>query len=148
MKTKIKLKKMILTLILLAAGSIVSYAQCGKNVLFSSVETIYLDADGDIQRTVDEPASIEYGKTNIKLTHGTENEEMNGIIKSNTCNWTVPFKEGKSVITATFSNNNGDEKDATITIEGKNGKVTLTFEMEDMSGRKIQVAADKFIEKT
>ena len=32
----------------------------------------------------------------------------------------------------------------TITIEGKAGKVTLTFVAEEMPGKTIQVVADKF----
>jgi len=38
----------------------------------------------------------------------------------------------------------GTDMHVTITIEGKAGKVTLTFEAEEMPGRKIRVVADKF----
>jgi len=39
------------------------------------------------------------------------------------------------------------DENITITIEGKDGKVTLLFEMESQPGDKIKVGIDKFIEK-
>ncbi len=71
---------------------------------------------------------------------------MTGTIKSNDCTWPVAYKEGKTVIKATLSDDNGDGKNVTITIEGKSGKVTLLFEMEGMTDDRIRAAADKFEE--
>jgi Holliday junction resolvase len=71
---------------------------------------------------------------------------MTGKIKSDTCNWKVAYKEGKTVLKAVISNENGDDKNVTITIIGKDGKVTLLFEMEGEGDDRIRVTADKFEE--
>ena len=42
------------------------------------------------------------------------------------------------------SNENGEEKDVTITIEGKDGKVNLYFQIEGEPGDKVRITADKF----
>jgi hypothetical protein len=59
----------------------------------------------------------------------------------------VPFKEGKTVITTTLKDDSGNEpKDFTITIEGKDGKVTLLAESPSMPDRKIKLDIEKFEE--
>jgi hypothetical protein len=140
------MKKIILTLSLFIGLCAASFAQCDKKVVLNSSKTDHLDAAGAITRTVDETAQIELTKTTLDITVN-DNKVMSGTITDNTCNWTTPFKEGKSLIHATVSNENGDEKKVTLTIEGKDGKVTLLFEMEGEPGDRIKVAIDKFVEK-
>jgi hypothetical protein len=140
------MKKIILTLSLLIGLSVVSFAQCDKKVVLNSSKTDHLDAAGAITRTNDETAQIEISKTAIDISVN-DDHKMNGTITDNTCNWTVPFIEGKSVIHAKMSNENGEEKKVTITIEGKDGKVTLLFEMEGDPGDRVRVGIDKFVEK-
>ncbi len=41
----------------------------------------------------------------------------------------------------------GDTKNVTFTIEGKNGKITLVAEPEGLRNRKIRLTADTFQEK-
>jgi hypothetical protein len=69
---------------------------------------------------------------------------MTGTIKSDTCNWPVSYKEGKMVIKAVLNNENGESKNVTITITGKDGKITLLFELEGEPDDRIRVAADTF----
>jgi hypothetical protein len=139
------MKKIILTLSLLIGLTAVTFAQCEKTVELSSSKTNHLDEKGTITRSDDETAVIDISKTAVDISVNGEHK-ITAPIKSNTCNWTVPFKEGKTVIKAT-ADHDGQDENITITIEGKDGKVTLLFEMESQPGDKIKVGIDKFIEK-
>ncbi|WP_295795185.1 hypothetical protein [Mucilaginibacter sp.] len=139
------MKKVILTLSLLIGLTALTFAQCEKTVELSSSKTNHLDEKGTITRSDDETAVIDISKTAVDISVNGEHK-ITAPIKSNTCNWTVPFKEGKTVIKAT-ADHDGQDENITITIEGKDGKVTLLFEMESQPGDKIKVGIDKFIEK-
>jgi hypothetical protein len=140
------MKSILLALFLLAASSAVSLAQCEKKLTLTSSKTEYLDANGAVQKTVDEQDTFEINKSDIKIVVNG-NQEMTGTINSNSCDWKVPFKEGKTVITTILEDQGGDHKDAILTIEGKDGKVTLLAELRNMPDRKIRIAIDKFKEK-
>jgi hypothetical protein len=60
-------------------------------------------------------------------------------ITSQTCNWSVPFKEGKSTFSASMAEGTFD-----LTIEGKDGKIYLTAKKGDGTGNPIRMLADKF----
>jgi hypothetical protein len=144
MKTTNNLKKMILALLLMVAASTVSYAQCDKTVILTSSTTNHLNEKGEVERSNPENVVITITKTDITIVPGDEEHKMIGTITSKTCDWKIPYKEGKMVIKSAVAGDGNDEKHATITIEGKDGKVTLTFVAEEMPGKKIQVVADKF----
>jgi len=139
------MKKIILTLSLLIGLTAVTFAQCDKTVELTSSKTNHLDESGTITRSDDETAIIDISKTTVDISVNGEHK-ITAPIKSNTCNWTTPFKEGKTVIKAT-ADHDGQDENITITIEGKDGKVTLLFEMESQPGDKIKVGIDKFTEK-
>jgi hypothetical protein len=139
------MKKIFLTLSLLLAMAAASFAQCGKTIVLTSSKTDHLDASGAITRTDDETAEIVIDKSAVNVSINGD-LKITANIKSNTCNWTVPFKEGKTVIKAA-AERNGADQNFTITIEGKDGKVTLLFERDDHPEDKIKVAVDKFVEK-
>ena len=141
------MKTITLALFLLLAGSALSFAQCEKSLVLNSSKTEHLNATGAVQRTDDETAVIELTKTDLNVSVNGEHK-IAGKIKSQTCDWKVPFKEGKTVIKATVSNDEGEERNVTLTIEGKDGKVTLLFEMDGMPDDRIRVGIDKFVEKT
>lgn len=143
MKTGSILKTTIAALFLLVAGTSVSLAQCDKTVTLTSSKTTHLDGNGNVSKTKDETAVITISSTDITIVPGDEDHKMTGKITSKTCDWKVPYKEGKMVVKSIVSGDGGDEKDITVTIEGKDGKVTLTFEAVGLNG-KIQVVADKF----
>jgi hypothetical protein len=141
------MKKILFAALLLLAAT-AGFAQCDKPVMLTSSKTEYLDASGNVERTEDEKTTIEIRKDTMVISPGNEPQAMVAAIKSNTCNWSVPFKEGKSVIKATLNNEDGTEsKGITITIEGKDGKVTLLAVMDDQPERQIRVSGDTFAEK-
>jgi hypothetical protein len=139
--TKNTLRKAALAFALILAGSTISFAQCDKPVKLTSSVTNYLNDKGEVERSKDEETVITLSKTELTITPG--DHMMNGNVTGYTCNWTTPFKEGKTVVKSVLTDGDKDLH-VTITIEGKAGKVTLTFVAEEMPGKTIQVVADKF----
>ncbi|MBD1366228.1 hypothetical protein IDJ77_20620 [Mucilaginibacter sp. ZT4R22] len=142
MKTK-HLKKAVLAFALILAGSTTSFAQCDKPVMLISSATNYYNAKGELQRSKEEETIITLTKTQVIIAPGNEEHKMTGDIKTYTCNWATPYKDGKTVVTTVFTDG-GKSFNATVTIEGKAGKVTATMEAAEMPNIKIQVVADKF----
>lgn len=139
------MKKILLALLFVPAISSLSYGQCDQKVVLTSSKTEHLASDSSVERTNDEQTTIEFDKTSITVTPG--DHTMTGKVLSHTCNWKVPFKEGKSVLKATLSNDNGESKNVTITIEGKNGKINFLAELDDADKKRIRLQIDKFEEK-
>ena len=139
------MKTLALTLSLLLAGATFSFGQCGHKFTITTSKTDHLDANGGVTRSDDEKATIVVGTKDITIDVINANDEhkMAGTIKSDDCNWPIAYKEGKTVIKAVIDNVNGEDKNVTITIIGKGGKVTLLFEVEGEDDR-IRVTADKF----
>lgn len=143
------MKSTLLALLLLVAGSSVCLAQCDKKLSLTSSKTDHLDASGNLERAVDEQTVIEINKSNISVVIDGDNgkQTMTGVIKSNTCNWKTPFKEGKTTINTTLNREGGGgEKDFILTIEGKDGKVTLLVEKVETPDKKLRLPLDKFEE--
>lgn len=142
------MKSTLLALFLLVAGSAVCFAQCDKRLSIISSKTDHLDGNGKLENSEDEQTVIDINKSNISIVIENGKETLTGVIKSNTCNWTTPFKDGKTVINTSLSNEGGTgEKDYTLTIEGKDGKITFLAESVEMPDKKIRLVVDKFEEK-
>jgi hypothetical protein len=139
------MKKQILVLLIAVTTTAGSYAQCDKKVVLTSSKTEYLNTDNTVQRTVDEQTTVEYDSKAITITPG--DHTMDGTISSITCDWKTAFKEGKTVIKTTLNGENGRTMTGTLTIEGKDGKLYLTAEFEEMPDTKIRVTVDSFEEK-
>lgn len=141
------MKKLLFSALLLCAAT-AGFAQCDKQTLIRASKTEYLNGSGDVERVQDEKTTIEIKKDSMIISPGNE-RTMTAAIKSNTCNWAVPYKDGKSVIKATLFNEDGTEfKNLTITIEGKAGKLSFLAVMDDEPERPIRLAPDSFEEKS
>lgn len=140
------MKKIIFILLVLVCST-TGFAQCDKILVLTSSKTDFLDASGTLKKSEEENTVIEIAKTEMTITPGGEENKMSGPVKSVVCNWKTAFKEGKTVIKAILTDRSGDAKDVTITIEGKDGKVTLLAEVDEMPDHKIKVTLDKFEEK-
>jgi len=142
------MKTILITLFLLAAGSAMSFAQCDKKVTLISNKTEHLDASGKLKHAEDEKTVVEFNNTDISvsITHDNGDEKLTGKVHSNICNWQVPFKTGKTLVSMTLSRDDGESRDYTLTIEGKDGKVTLWAESKEEPDDKIQLSIDKFEE--
>ncbi|MGZ3937823.1 MAG: hypothetical protein ACXVLT_03830 [Flavisolibacter sp.] len=122
-----------------------THAQCDAMTKFTSSKTEYLNSNNEVKNTHDERTVINISKSEITiLPEGTEEHKLTGIIKSFTCNWSVPFQEGQTIVKARMTDERGDVKNATLTIEGKQGKITLWVEAEEMPDLKIRMTADSY----
>lgn len=140
------MNKSFLFMLLLVFVSSLGHAQCTKKTMLYSSKTEYLNSSFEVDRTVEEHSVIEMSKTELVIAPGGADSKMTGLVKSFECNWTTPYKEGKTVMKAALSDPH-ETKKVTITLEGKNGKLTLLVEVDDDPGKKIRVAIDKFEEK-
>jgi hypothetical protein len=142
------MKSIILGAIALFGAFTSLHAQCDKTLQITSSKTNFLNAKNEVQGSKDDNVVVDITKTTITVTpNGDPQNAITGTIKENSCNWTVPFKEGKTVIKSVLVDPSGDTKDATITIEGKNGKITLLAEAKEKPDQKLQLEVTKFEEK-
>jgi len=140
------MKKTILALIFLVGAATMSYSQCDKNYTMIASKTEFFDGSGNLQRSMDEKSTIEVKGKDIVITHGTNGETMKGVVKYDSCSWKVPFKDGKAVIKTSFTDDGGQNVGVTITIEGKDGKITFVAVPDEDQTRKIKLTIDKFEE--
>ena len=130
--------------LLLSVGT--GFAQCDKNVVLTCSKTEYLNAEGAVQRTVEEESVIKISKSEVTIAP-SGHAKMTGSVTSTACEWKQPFKAGKTTLEATFKNDNGATSNATITIEGKDGKITCLMKDKERPDRIIRVTVNKFEEQ-
>ena len=140
------MKKAILALIFMVGAATIGYSQCDKNYTLIASKTEFFDGSGTLQRSTEEKSVIEVKGKEIVITHGANNETMTGVVKYDTCSWKVPFKEGKAIIKTVFTGDGGQSMGVTITIEGKDGKITFTGVPDEDQNRRIKLTIDKFEE--
>ena len=138
------MKRIIFPALLVLVCNSISFAQCDKNFVINSSKTEYLAVDSSIENTVDETTEIDITRPQITIT--PNGRKMSGTITSETCNWKTPFIEGTTVLKATFKSEQGDVRNATITIQGKDSKLKLWLSTEE-DPTMIRVAIDKFVQK-
>ncbi|GGB07963.1 hypothetical protein [Puia dinghuensis] len=141
--------KTLMAAILLCAASLSTKAQCDKKVVLTASKTEHLKADSSLDRSVDEKSVLEFDKTNFTVnitSDGAEEHKMTGTVKSYTCDWKTPFKEGKTVLKVTLADEH-ESHDLTITIAGKGGKISFLAEADDMPDKKLRLVVDSFEEK-
>ncbi|MEO5997080.1 MAG: hypothetical protein ABIN89_10080 [Chitinophagaceae bacterium] len=139
------MKSLFIIFSLLLVNNSMSVAQCNKKVVLTASETTCLDSSGTVKRTASEKSVVRINPTDVIINVNDEHETKCPI-KSATCNWSIPFKQGKTSIKAIFTKE-GEEKNITIDIEGKEGKITLLFKMEEEPNEIIKVVMDKFEEE-
>ena len=139
-------KASVFTFAFLLFSGAAGIAQCGKDVVLTSSKTEYLNAEGAVQRTVDEECVIKVSKSEVTIAP-SGHAKMTGSVTSTACEWKQPFQVGKTTLAATFKNENGDTSNATITIEGKDGKITCLMKDKEKPDRIIRATVNKFEEQ-
>jgi len=139
------MKQFLVAAVLLTAA-ITGYGQCEKKTVLSAAKTDHLAADSSVQRTDDGAITVEYDKTTFNV-NPPDGGPLTGKVDSFTCNWSTPYKAGKTRMKVTLTNPQGESQHFTVTIEGKGGKVILYAVMDDKPDEKIRLIADKFEEK-
>ncbi len=135
------MKSILITLFVSVAGILSGFAQCEENAILTTSETNLTDVSGNPVGIKDEKTVLRFSKAAILLNiDGEDRGELK--IVSQTCNWTIPYKEGKTIIQATMN-----DSDYTIIIEGKDSKVNLTAMKNSSDDNILSMIVDKF-EKT
>lgn len=139
------MKKALFSLALAMGIAAAVKAQCNQGLQLSSSKTDLLNAAYQSQGIRSEKVVIDITTSTITITqNGNGAEALTGKIKDIKCAWKVPFKEGKTVIRTELADASGDIKDAAITIEGKNGKITVLAEAKERPDQKMRLEVDKF----
>jgi hypothetical protein len=139
------MKKILLTIALIVALGTATFAQCDKTIVLTSSKTGHINPAGEIIRTEAEAVVIEISKTEVNIAVNGD-PKIKAIINSNTCDWKVPFKDGKTVIHG-IGEHDGNKVPVTVTIEGKAGKITLVFQRDEHTEDRVKLDVDKFAEK-
>jgi K+-transporting ATPase c subunit len=142
------MKKIILSALSVIGIAMAAQAQCDQTVQISSSKTNMLDETYQVKGSKDEQVVVDITKTTVTITNnGKTDDALVGQIKDMQCAWKLPFKEGKTVIKTDLVDRSGDVKEATITIEGKDGKIILIAEAKERPDQKIQLEVNKFEQK-
>lgn len=138
------MKKAILILVLLVSG-IYSFAQCDRTVTYFSGKAEFLDSSGKVERSEAGKIVVKVSKKQITLMHNDDdNDTMEGTITDRICNWNQSLKNGKTTFTTQLVEKNGDSKNAFVSIEGKDGKLTLLVNIKSW-GKTLKFVADSTI---
>ena len=139
------MKILSLIFLILFSFSQKGYTQCGKNINLTGSKTLHLDESGNVTRTEGERSFVHISKSIITITVKDE-FKTTCTIKSAQCDWSIPFKKGRTIIQAMMTNDTGEAKDLVLSIEGTDAGLFLLFEIIGSPGDKVRVILDKFEE--
>ncbi len=139
------MKKIILSLSLIACCGAAAIAQCNQTVRFTSTKTDFVNATGAIEQSKNEQTQVTFNDSELSLlVNGNVDEQLTGNVRSVNCGWKKTNREGKTILTALLTNKNGDSKNATVTMEGKDGNISMLLEVENQPARKLQMTTESF----
>lgn len=138
------MQNIILAFAIVLLTSVSTFAQCDKKVKWQATKAEMLDESGTVVDTKQGTINITTDSKNITLEIVEEpGDKLEGTISEHKCEWKEAFKNGKTSFKATLNNPNGETKAATFNIEGKDGKLIITFQLERMDGKTIRIAVEK-----
>ena len=83
--------------------------------------------------------------TSLQAISQCDKKTLEGTVKEKTCDWKEPFRNGKTVYHANVTVEGGTTN-AIFTVEGKDGKITLTLTIETMADKKFLIYIDRYEE--
>lgn len=120
---------------LCGCGFTIKAQRDNARVRYISTKTEKLDAAQKVKDCRDEKVTVEVSKTAISIAPANSPAEtLTGNFTNVSCVWKEAFSKGKTIIDATLSDLKGAHKDATITIEGTDGTITILLEEKDLPG--------------
>jgi len=137
------MKKIFVTAIACIAIGLAANAQCEGTTKWTCSKQTFLDDSGNIVREKDEAATVTASDKKVMIKPEGNDDFMEGDVTDYKCNWSEPGKNGKTVFKSEVTDNTGKLRHATITIEGKDGKITILLEAEEESN-KILLAVEKY----
>jgi len=138
------MQNIILAFAIVLLTSVSTFAQCDKKVKWQATKAEMLDQSGTVVDTKQGTINITTDSKNISLEI-VENpgDKLEGTISEHSCDWKEAFKNGKTSFKANLNNPNGETAVGTFTIEGKDGKLTITMQLDRMDGKTIRIAVEK-----
>ena len=137
--------KTILIFFLLVGASLQAISQCDKKVTWYGSKGDMVDASGTLLDTKIDSIFLETDPQKIMLRFKSDQNMLEGIVKEKTCDWKEPFRNGKTVYQADVSID-GNPSNATFTLEAREGKITLSLDIEIRQGRKFIIYIDRYEE--
>jgi len=137
--------KTILACVMLMVIGMHANSQCDKKVSWYGTKGDMLDATGALLDTKTDSVFIETGPQNLSVKFKADPQGLEGTITGKTCEWKEPFKNGKTVYHAAVSVD-GRDSNATLTLEAKDGKITLSVTVDAFEGRKFLIYIDGYRE--
>lgn len=120
--------KIILVMIAILISSY-CYSQCNAKIILSATGVEIMDKNNDVKsKDTERITTIKYDTRAIEIN--TEYNTRYGSIDSVYCNWSVPYKEGRTYLRGKLNFENGYQWVIKLTITGKEGKLTLLADME------------------
>ena len=138
------MKAICISLILFVASSQV-IAQCDKKVTWYASKGDMVDISGNVLDTKVDSIFFETDPQKITLRFKADQKTLEGTVKEKTCDWKEPFRNGKTIYHASVTVD-GTLSDAVFIVEAKEGKITLSLEIEARQGRKFLIYIDRFEE--
>jgi len=121
------MKKFFVLTLVFVAISLLSKAQCDGITKWTCTKMKILDNSGNVKNEKDEHVIIEAGNNKIIVSPADGDHKMEGIVTEYTCKWPEEGKNGKTIIKSQLTDKE-KVRNATITIEAVNGKITITLE--------------------
>jgi hypothetical protein len=139
------MQKIILALSLVIVTGLTAVAQCDKKIKWTASKAEMYDQSGNVIDNKTATFLITMDSKNILLDI-VENEEdkLEGTVGETTCEWKEAFKAGKSSSKVNMMNKNGETSAGTISVEGKDGKLIITFTLDMMNGKYVKIYVDKY----
>lgn len=139
------MKQKIVFVLIAIIISAFCYSQCDKKIVLAATGVEVLDDNDHVKmKDTARVTTINYDSKLIEVI--TEYNTRYGTVDSIYCNWKIPFKEGKTYIRGKLSFENGDQWVIKLTINGKDGKLTLLADMEHPDANKMLFVLNKFEE--
>ena len=137
--------KTILTFFILFTASLQAISQCDKKVTWYASKGEMFDATGTLLDTKTDSIFLETDPQKIMLRFKSDQNVLEGTVKEKSCDWKEPFRNGKTVYRANVSID-GNPGNATFTVEARDGKITLSLDIDIRQGRKFVIHIDKYEE--
>jgi len=137
--------KTILISFILFTASLQAISQCDKKVTWYATKGDMFDASGTLLDTKTDSIFLETDPQKITLRFKSDQKLLEGTVLEKTCDWKEPFRNGKTVYHVNVSID-GNPSKATFTVEARDGKITLSLDIEARQGRKFIIYLDKYEE--
>lgn len=140
------MKKAILIFALSLPGAY-TFAQCNNTVTYFSGKAEFMDETGKVARSEEGKVVVRVTQSHITLMHNDDdNDTMEGTITGNVCDWKTPYKDGKTTFNTSFVERSGKSNNASVSIEGKEGKLVILIHFKGM-GQTLKVMPDSYKEE-